>query len=38
MSKIFVKQDKKLSAYLMIKLELNLKLCMKQNIEQDIQH
>ena len=37
-NQIFMNQDKKLSIYLMIMLELNLKLCMKQNIEQDLKY
>ena len=36
--KIFMNQDERLSIYLMIMLELNLKLCVKQNMEQDLKY
>ena len=36
--KIFIIQDKKLSIYLMIMLKLDLKLCKKLNMAQELKH
>ena len=36
--KIFIIQDKKLSIYLMIMLKLDLKLCKKLNMTQELKH
>ena len=36
--KIFITQEKMLSKYLMIMLKLDPKLCIKQNMEQDLKY
>ena len=36
--KIFITQETKLSKYIMIILKIYLKLCIKQNMEQDLKY